>query len=438
MTTELKTISASNRELIITASKDEYLQVFNETLKRIQRNVKMPGFRPGKVPSNIILGQYGDQIKYEAYDEIANRNFREYAEKNAVKSIGQPAFTNVTENEDGSHSFTISFEVLPEFELKDYKTLEVYEPYHKVTDKEVDDELNYQAKRLGKREDIDWANDFDVIVTIDSYDLNVETMESGTEPIHTDMALDLSTPGINEQFKNLFLNCKVGDTIDNIPTDGAGAAERIVVKKLERVVPAELNDEFAKLASGEKFDNIEDFKQEIGFAIQKEWDSRSRQQVEEQLLSKVVEMHDTFELPEQLVINTIAALKENYKKQYPGTDFDSPETIAFIDNTARRMVRTELIENRIIEKEELKLEDYDYDNFLDDFYANNPGIGEMDIQREVLITQLKSDDNTQHRLLHKKYVDLLLDFTKTNEIDFEEYTKMRLSESDASSDTPAE
>lgn len=425
MTTELKQLSDCKKELTITATADDYKNVFNEKLKAVQKQVKMPGFRPGKVPTNIVLQQYGASLKYETQEELANRAMREYFEKSDSGVLGTPILKDIKENDDKTQTYIIEFECIPDFELKDYKSLEIYEPTHTVTDKEVEEELKYQAKRLGTKIEQNDVTDNDCIVTIDSYELG----EGANPEPYKDIQIDLSTERAGS-LRETLSNARVGDEIEHTPTEEDGKKykpEKIVVKKIEKVIPREIDDELAKAASNGRLDNLDDFKQDISFHLQKEWDDRAKQMMEEEAIDKIVRMHEDFELPEILIEDAKKQMATSYKQQNPGVDVDAEPMKSHIAKMAESLVRIELVRKKIIDKEDIKLEDYDYENFVNDFYAGHPEF-EQAFAKDMMLTQIKSDERMQTQLLQKKFMDLLMDFTKTNPIDFDEYTKMKLEE----------
>ena len=430
MTTTLNKKGDCKRELEIVITKDEFDVAHNDTVKNIQRTIKMPGFRHGKVPASLIIKQYGPSLKAEVTEKLANNSLREFIENNKINILGQPAFTDIKENEDGSQVFTVEFEVIPEFELKDYSNLEIYEPVYRVTDEDIEKEIAFQARRLGQIEAMETVatTDENMIVTVDSYMLNPETKTviENEQPL-IDVMIDFSLEG-TEDLKNLLLNAKVGDEIEHFPTNKNGQnfkPEKIVVKKIEKITPAEINDELAKLATAEKFDNLEDFKQEIGFQVQKHWDDQAKQLMEEQVFVKIVELHSDFELPETLVEDAKKVFENSLRQKNPKTNFEDPEVQKYIDLMASKLIRSDIVKKRIIEKEDLKVEDFDYENFVDDFYIKHPEMAHT-ASKDVMLGHIKDNERLTNNILQKKFIDLLMDFAKTNEISFEEYSKLDL------------
>jgi trigger factor len=269
LTKELIKISNSIKELKITISKEEFDTVFYAELNKIKNQIKMPGFRPGRVPTKLLNQMHGPAIKIESQEQIAQNNFREYIETNKIDVIGTPSFTDIKENEDKSQTYTIKFETLPDFELQDYKSIEILEPYHKVTDEEIEKELINQSIHHGTKSSADLINDYNVTIVVDYHAILEETKEIDPTSILKNHQMNLYEERYN-LFKDIFLNHKVGDEVEHITAESQPySSANYTIKSIEQITPHIINDDFAQMASRGKFDNLEDFKLELGFEMQK-------------------------------------------------------------------------------------------------------------------------------------------------------------------------
>lgn len=428
MTTSINNISDCKKELIFLIPKEEFSPVYNGILRNIQQRIKMPGFRPGKVPTHLIARQYGASLKYEAIEEIIKKSLKEFTESNKFKIVGTPALTNVKENADGSNEVIIEFEVMPEFDLKDYKSIEIYEPVHRVSDEEIEKELTFQATRLGTKKETKSVRGSNIVVTVDAYKMDPVTKIVTDDKPSENVVLDFSSTMGIDNIKKLFTNKKVGDEVEYHPDKKAAnyKAEKLIIKKIEKITPCVIDDEFAKKATNDRFDNLEDFKQEIGFQLQKQWDDRAKTMMEEQLLLKIVELHNDFTLPSVFIDKAKEHIVQNFKTQNPHLNLEDEVNQEYINSTADKMIRIEMIRDKIIEKENLTIEDFDFDNFVDNYFLANPEMATT-MGKDMLLSHIKNDEQMQDRLLQQKFIDFVMDFTKTNEIDFEEYAKLNSS-----------
>jgi hypothetical protein len=141
-----------------------------------------------------------------------------------------------------------------------------------------------------------------------------------------------------------------------------------------------------------------------------------------QIIAKVTELHKDVEVPAPLVNIVRQHVINSFKKDNPAFNETDDYNKEHIEQMAVNLARTEMIRERIIEQEKIAVEDYDYENMVDNFIKNYaiPDMPQM-FQRDTLLEQIKKDESAKVNLLHKKYIDFLMDFTKTIEIDYDEY-----------------
>ena len=128
-----------------------------QRLKRMGKNMKMPGFRPGKVPFNIVKQQYGDQARHEVLSEALDRVFGETVTEQKMRVAGYPRIEPKTTESTTHLEFTAIFETYPEFTPGDMSTAEVERPLLEVGASEVDKTLDILRKQRVSYEDADRA-----------------------------------------------------------------------------------------------------------------------------------------------------------------------------------------------------------------------------------------------------------------------------------------
>jgi|GEM_PF-7001679 len=110
----------------------------DQRLKRISKNVKMPGFRPGKVPLNIVRQQYGDQARHEILTEALDKAFGAAVDGQKLRVAGYPRIEPKTSESTTHLEFSAIFEIYPEFALGDLTNTDVERPILEVGNAEVD------------------------------------------------------------------------------------------------------------------------------------------------------------------------------------------------------------------------------------------------------------------------------------------------------------
>ena len=129
----------------------------DQRLKRMGKNIKMPGFRPGKVPFSIVKQQYGSQARHEVLSEELDRVFGETVTAQKMRVAGYPRIEPKASESTTHLEFSAIFEVYPDFTPADMSTAEVERPVLEVSAKEVDKTLDILRKQRVSYEDTDRA-----------------------------------------------------------------------------------------------------------------------------------------------------------------------------------------------------------------------------------------------------------------------------------------
>ena len=240
--------------------------------KKQRKNIRIPGFRPGKAPRKMIEKMYGAYIFFEdAIEEIFPEIYDFAIGGNTeFKAIGRPSLENMDIAEDGTTTLTLSTEVYPEVTLGDYKGVEIVKPVAEVTDAQVEAELNQIAENVASVENVeDRAAQMGDIANINFLGTVDGIAFEGGAAENFDLTLGSGQfiPGFEEQVVGM----NVGEDKDvnvTFPEDynaenlaGKAAVFAVKLNKLSvKNVPA-IDDELAKDAS--EFDTLEELKADI-------------------------------------------------------------------------------------------------------------------------------------------------------------------------------
>ena len=132
-------------------------KVMEQRLKRMGKNMKVPGFRPGKVPFSIVRQQHGDQARHEVLSEELDRVFGETVTEKKMRVAGYPRIEPKTTESTTHIEFSAIFEIYPEFTPGDLSTAEVERPVLEVTAAEVDKTVDILRQQRVSYEDTDRA-----------------------------------------------------------------------------------------------------------------------------------------------------------------------------------------------------------------------------------------------------------------------------------------
>ena len=180
LTTEFTNLEKSAVKLTVTIAKKDVQESYNSIVAKYVKSAQIPGFRKGHVPANVLERKYGDAIKADALSEIIDKSLNEIFEKeteNRPLPYQQPVMDQVSEFDVSKDlTYTVTFDVFPKVEVKDFAGIEVKEPQVTVGDKELEDELKAIQERNAVVMDkkADETAEKDNIVTVDYKEENGE------------------------------------------------------------------------------------------------------------------------------------------------------------------------------------------------------------------------------------------------------------------------
>jgi len=147
MAVNVETLEKLERKITLTLPVDAIKSEVDNRLKRLARTVKMDGFRPGKVPMNVVAQRYGYSVQYEVMNDKVGEAFAQAANEAKLRVAGQPKITEKQESPEGQIAFDAVFEVYPEVKIGDLATAEVDKLTTEVTDAAIDKTVEILRKQ---------------------------------------------------------------------------------------------------------------------------------------------------------------------------------------------------------------------------------------------------------------------------------------------------
>lgn len=182
MTVTVETLEKLERKITLTLPADVIKNEVESRLKRLARQVKMDGFRPGKVPMNVVAQRYGYSVHYEVMNDKVGEAFAQAANEAKLRVAGQPQITEKEGAPEGQLSFDAVFEVYPEVKIADLATAEVEKVTAKVSDAAIDrtlDILRKQRRTFAQRAKDEPAQDGDRVTIDFAGKIDGEAFEGG-------------------------------------------------------------------------------------------------------------------------------------------------------------------------------------------------------------------------------------------------------------------
>lgn len=412
---KIKDITDSEKEIEIIYTQSELEPYFEKAYREYQKKIELPGFRKGKAPIDMIKKIYGEGIEYESLEKIANDSFQKTAEEQNINFIGTPALVDMDYKKGESVTFKIKYEITPNFELKNYKGLEFEKLVHEVTEEEVQDEIDRILFYNAEREDVQSTDGEQYIVHFDVQELD----ENGTPLIGRvakDQSIYLADKHIYKEFKDALMNCSVGDMRNiKLPQheNRPQLNYQLQIKKIEKIKLPELNDEFIKKITQQKTTSVEEFTQKLRNDIEDYWEDKSRNKLLNAIKEKIVSMHE-FSVPNVIIDNILNSFLDELKERYPNRklpqNFDIEKFRQQQYELAKFQAKWLLIREKIIQAENLQVEDSDIEKFV------NEGVAQTGIDRDRLFEYYKNSPELKENILSQKVNQILLSQNKINEI----------------------
>jgi len=364
------------------AEVDKYI---DENYDSIVKDVKLNGFRTGKIPRNIFIQKFGEEyLHHEALYPVINTSYEQILKDEALKVVSAPYDVDVKEIKKGEPvAFSFNVDVEPEVKLKKYKGIKATKESNEVTDKDIEAELDNMKKNyMSLEESTDEIKDSNIVEhTLVATDSDGKSIDIFTKD---DFITKVGTGFISEEFdKNLIglkkdesktFEVKVKDDHSEKELAGKSLKFEVKVNKVHNEVFPEINDEFIKKVTGkeslaeykkERMDQIKDIKE-------KEVDDKFTNDLMEELVS-----NNKFDIPPSMVdkevenmINNFAMdLQQRYKTKMDDYLKMINKTIDDLKveykESAEKRVKINLILAKLIEQEKIEITDEELNKELD-------------------------------------------------------------------------
>lgn len=212
MHVELENLGKLERKLTVKIPADQFDARVSAQVTRMGREVRLKGFRPGRVPSGVIEKRYGAQIRNEVLSDLISDSFRDAVRQEELSPAGAPAINTTGEAENGEIAYTATFEVLPELPAVDVSVLAVERPVASVEEGDVDEMIETLRKQRRSFENVERAAAADDMVL---FEFEVQTAEgrfpeSGRERGGT----VLGSAGFNAVVETALVGLEAGDDFE--------------------------------------------------------------------------------------------------------------------------------------------------------------------------------------------------------------------------------
>ncbi|MEJ2803427.1 trigger factor [Comamonas sp. BIGb0124] len=256
MAVNVETLEKLERKITLTLPVSTIQSEVDARLRKLARQVKIDGFRPGKVPMNIVAQRYGYSVQYEVVNDKVGEAFSQAANEAKLRVAGQPTISEKDGAAEGEIAFDAVFEVYPEVVIKDLSEAEVEKISAEVTDEAIErtiEILRKQRRTFAQRAQVDAAQDGDRVTVDFEGKIDGEPFQGGKAE---DFQFLVGEGQMLKEFEDAVRGMKSGESKTfplAFPEDyhgkdvaGKQADFLVTVKKIEAANLPEVNEAFAK------------------------------------------------------------------------------------------------------------------------------------------------------------------------------------------------
>lgn len=344
MSVKLTKLEGSKIKLEFNVEKEKFNEALDEAFKKNAGKIKMPGFRNGKVPRNVIEKTYGEGVFYdEAFNIVAEKEYAAAIEENGLEVVSHPEVDIQEIGKDKELVFSIEVYTKPEATLKQYKGLEIEKVNTEVSAEDVKTELENVRKRnarvVVKEEGATIENGDVANIDFEGF-LDGVAFEGGkAEKYDLEIGSGSFIPGFEEQLVGM----KVGEEKDitttfpenygNADLAGKETIFKIKVHEIKKKELPELDDEFAKDVS--EFDTLEEYTKSVRERLEKSKEVSAKAERETKAVDALCANVEV-EIPEPMVHGQIHQMIHEFEQNlsYQGMTLDQYKQILNIDDKA--------------------------------------------------------------------------------------------------------
>ncbi|WP_169952779.1 trigger factor [Microbispora sp. H11081] len=377
MKTAVEELSPTRVKLTVEVPFKELEPSLQAAYKKVAQQVRVPGFRPGKVPARIIEQRFGRAVVLEeTLNDALPKLYGQAVDETDVFPVSQPEI-EVTKIEDGEQvEFTAEVDIRPAFDIPDYRGAEIVVDAAEVTDEDIDAQLEALRQRFATLTGVERAaQNGDYVVMDLRAEIDGRNLD---EQQATDVSYEVGAGSVLQGLDDALQGMAAGDekTFRTTLVGGENAGEEadviINVKSVKEKVLPELDDEFAQLAS--EFDTLDELKDSIREQVRRNKLVDQVVQSREKALDALLDRID-IPLPESALQTEIDARKHNLEHQVAESGLSreaylrlqqttEEELFADYEANAAKALKSGFVLDKIVKAEELGVSEQELTDFV--------------------------------------------------------------------------
>jgi trigger factor len=297
----VETLEGNKVKLSVEVEEIEFEKAIDAAFRRIAREVRIPGFRPGKAPRRLLEARLGSSVgREEALREALPQYYAQAVKENEVDAIAAPEIDITAGEEDGPVQFDAVVEVRPQVIVGGYASLRVTVPRPVATEEEIDAQVERLREQFGSLEAVDRpAQDGDYTSISIAGSRDGEPLPGLTAD---DYLYEVGSHGIADELDEHLRGAKVGDVVEfdaeHPDPDEDAVHFRVLLKDVKRKVLPDVDDEWANEVS--EFETVQELREDIAGRMNTVRRAQAKLTVREQTAEALADLVDE-EIPEALV-----------------------------------------------------------------------------------------------------------------------------------------
>ena len=315
-------------EMTVEVPYERWAAIRDKEFKDYTKEVKIKGFRPGRVPMGMIKKRFGEVIIAQAAKKAMDEFYREALDKSEHKPLAPGEISDLDFGDDKPFTFKAVFQIMPEIKVEGYDKLITYIDEVEIGDDEIETGLENLREENAVMLPMEGAVDEHSVVTID-----IQELDNTGIPILThclrDIVVELGKNDLGQEFDNAAVGKEIGDVF-KISVDAGGDRNRledassgqpiqkhfqITVKDIKRKELPELDDEFSRSVN-EKFHILDDLRKGIKDHLVLQSASRAKSQMYTRITNILIE-NNRIDVPPVMLDDYLKRLLENTRKDNP-------------------------------------------------------------------------------------------------------------------------
>ncbi|HDR03680.1 MAG TPA: trigger factor [Candidatus Marinimicrobia bacterium] len=352
---EIQETSQIVRQVEVSIPWADIAKDFGAHFQKYAKDLHIPGFRKGHVPRSIVQRQFGKKIQFDFFQDHFNKFYVEAIKQAMLEPVSEPKLLELSFEEGSDLNFTITVEVIPNFELPAYKdSFEISVPRYAIEDSDVEEALNKIAEQRAEMIDVEGLAEAGLTA-------NYTELRPGEE-LGKAYQFEIGHSGEKRAAEEFIVGMQVGETKE---VEIGGETVSLTLNSLKKKSIAEINDEFAR-SLGETVKDLADLKEQLRRQISSHWENEEAKardlKIREYFINALADVEIPANLVEGYTDDMLTSMEQKYNYGLKG----KAELRASLRPQALQELKWQLIKERIIDLEALEVKEEELDERIEE------------------------------------------------------------------------